>query len=104
LSKISVAAPSLANSFVLREPRAAIYSPVRPMALRTLRTGMRGPDVKAVQQGLNTRDGGVQPKLVEDGVFGPNTDEAVSRIRSKTRIEIRRMTLRTPASPMTPQC
>jgi hypothetical protein len=53
------------------------------MALRILRIGMRGPDVKAVQQGLNTRDGGVQPKLVEDGVFGTNTDKAVRQYQVK---------------------
>jgi peptidoglycan hydrolase-like protein with peptidoglycan-binding domain len=53
------------------------------MALRTLRIGMNGPDVKAVQQGLNTRDGGVQPKLVEDGVFGTNTDKAVRQYQVK---------------------
>jgi hypothetical protein len=53
------------------------------MALRTLRMGMRGPDVKAVQQGLNTRDGGVQPKLLEDGVFGTNTDKAVREYQAR---------------------
>ena len=53
------------------------------MALRDLKTGMRGADVKALQQGLNTRDGGVRPRLSEDGVFGPRTDAAVREYQTR---------------------
>lgn len=47
------------------------------MALRTIGIGSVGPEVTAVQQGLNLRDGGTSPRLKEDGVFGSNTDRAV---------------------------
>src|SRR5207249_1515567 len=55
--------------------------PARPqeaaMALRDLSQGMRGEDVRAVQQGLNEYFGTTRPALDPDGVFGPNTRAAV---------------------------
>jgi peptidoglycan hydrolase-like protein with peptidoglycan-binding domain len=47
------------------------------MALRDLVQGMRGEDVRAVQQGLNEYFRGRRPPLNSDGVFGPNTLAAV---------------------------
>jgi Putative peptidoglycan binding domain len=46
------------------------------MALRDLSVRTTGPDVKAIQQGLNIRRGS-KPKLKEDGLFGKVTDYAV---------------------------
>jgi Putative peptidoglycan binding domain. len=50
------------------------------MALRDLVQGMRGEDVKAVQQGLNQYFGDRRTALVDDGSFGPNTLAAVNRV------------------------
>lgn len=47
------------------------------MALRDLAQGMRGEDVRAVQQGLNEYFRGSHPALTPDGVFGPKTRAAV---------------------------
>ena len=47
------------------------------MALRDLAQGMRGEDVRAVQQGLNEHFRGTRPELDPDGAFGPNTRAAV---------------------------
>jgi peptidoglycan hydrolase-like protein with peptidoglycan-binding domain len=47
------------------------------MALRDLSEGMRGEDVRAVQQGLNEYFGTTRPALNPDGIFGPNTRAAV---------------------------
>lgn len=47
------------------------------MALRNLVQGMRGEDVRAVQQGLNEYFRGSRTPLVTDGDFGPRTREAV---------------------------
>lgn len=49
------------------------------MKIRNVMQGMHGPDVKAVQQGLNK----VYPKqpIKDDGAFGTNTDKAVRRFQ-----------------------
>jgi peptidoglycan hydrolase-like protein with peptidoglycan-binding domain len=44
--------------------------------LRNLSSGDHGPDVKAVQAGLNLVTS-KEPQLGEDGLFGPKTDRAV---------------------------
>jgi Putative peptidoglycan binding domain len=50
------------------------------MALGNLSAGASGPEVKAVQEGLNIRGAG--PTLREDGIFGPRTEHAVRRYQS----------------------
>lgn len=45
------------------------------MTMRTLKAGMAGADVKAVQEALSTWK--AKPELVRDGKFGSNTDKAV---------------------------
>ena len=56
--------------------------------LRYLSQGMNGPDVKAVQQGLNLRKQPNDVPLVEDGAFGPKTDAAVRRFQQRSRIAV----------------
>jgi hypothetical protein len=51
------------------------------MALGNLSAGASGPEVKAVQQGLNIRGAG--PSLTEDGIFGPRTGHAVRHYQSR---------------------
>ena len=50
------------------------------MALRSLRAGMGGPDVKAIQKALNVW--GATPPLFPDGKFGPKTDIAVRKFQT----------------------
>jgi hypothetical protein len=54
--------------------------------LRNLSLGTNGPDVLAVQQGLNLRKRPQDPALREDGVFGPKTDAAVRRFQQRNRL------------------
>jgi peptidoglycan hydrolase-like protein with peptidoglycan-binding domain len=49
------------------------------MSIRNLRAGMRGPDVKAIQEALNVW--GAKPLLIPDGKFGPITDAAVRKFQ-----------------------
>jgi len=49
------------------------------MKLRSVRQGMNGPDVKAVQEGLNKYYG--RKVLVTDGAFGGNTDRVVRQFQ-----------------------
>jgi Putative peptidoglycan binding domain len=49
------------------------------MPVRKLSVGMRGPDVKAVQEALNVW--GAKPPLDPDGKFGPKTDTAVRKFQ-----------------------
>lgn len=51
------------------------------MTLRDLAEGMRGEDVRAVQQGLNQYFRGTSPALKPDGVFGPKTRAAVETVQ-----------------------
>src|SRR5579864_6898478 len=51
--------------------------PWRWSMIRLLNYGCIGPDVRAVQQALNTRMPYRTPKLVPDGKFGPLTRSAV---------------------------
>src|SRR5262245_53137882 len=57
--------------------------------LRFLRNGMNGPDVLAVQQGLNIR--GIplgRPRIAEDGIFGPGTDRAVRDFQGRNHLVV----------------
>ena len=58
------------------------------MGLRMLRRGMEGPDVRAVQIGLNKVNGGDQDDLEPDGVFGGLTDSAVRRFQEDKRLDV----------------
>jgi len=50
------------------------------MSLRNVSTGSSGPDVKAIQQALNTW--GANPRLETDGKFGSHTDKAVREFQA----------------------
>jgi Putative peptidoglycan binding domain len=56
------------------------------MALGNLRAGASGPEVKAIQQGLNIRR--VTPRLEEDGIFGPRTERAVRDYQRRHRLKV----------------
>lgn len=51
--------------------------------MRNLGIGATGPDVRAVQQGLNLRRQPQDPVLTDDGVFGPKTLAAVRRFQER---------------------
>ena len=54
------------------------------MPLRNVRIGSTGPDVKAVQKGLNKYYG--RTVLVEDGIFGNNTDRVVRQFQTEKKM------------------
>ncbi|HLK81440.1 MAG TPA: peptidoglycan-binding domain-containing protein [Xanthobacteraceae bacterium] len=54
------------------------------MPLRNVMMGSTGPDVKAVQQGLNKHCG--RTVLVDDGIFGTNTDRVVRRFQTEKKL------------------
>jgi peptidoglycan hydrolase-like protein with peptidoglycan-binding domain len=54
---------------------------------RNLKMGSSGPDVRAVQQGLNLRKQPDDPLIDEDGAFGPNTDAAVRRFQGNNQLD-----------------
>jgi hypothetical protein len=56
------------------------------MALGNLSAGASGPEVKAVQQGLNIRGAG--PTLKEDGIFGPKTQHVVRHYQSRHGLKV----------------
>jgi Putative peptidoglycan binding domain len=56
------------------------------MALGNLSAGASGPEVKAVQQGLNIRGAG--PTLKEDGIFGRRTEHAVRHYQSRHGLNV----------------
>ncbi|HLJ50056.1 MAG TPA: peptidoglycan-binding domain-containing protein [Bryobacteraceae bacterium] len=56
--------------------------------LRNLSIGMRGPDVLAVQQGLNIRKQPQDRALVEDGVFGAKTQAAVLAFQRRNNLTV----------------
>jgi hypothetical protein len=56
------------------------------MALGNLSAGTSGPDVKAVQQGLNIRK--VGPVLKEDGIFGPRTEHAIRNYQIRHDLKV----------------
>ena len=58
------------------------------MGLRMLIRGMEGPDVRAVQIGLNKVNEGDQDDLEPDGVFGGLTDSAVRRFQEDKRLDV----------------
>ncbi len=51
--------------------------------IRHLSLGARGQEVLAVQQGLNLRRQPEDEALIEDGIFGPETDAAVRRFQHR---------------------
>ena len=51
--------------------------------IRHLSLGARGQEVLAVQQGLNLRRQPEDAALIEDGIFGPETDAAVRRFQHR---------------------
>jgi peptidoglycan hydrolase-like protein with peptidoglycan-binding domain len=55
------------------------------MGIRNLRKGMTGPDVRAIQKGLNARN--PKNKIDEDGDFGPETDRAVRDYQRKNGLD-----------------
>ena len=57
------------------------------MSIRELNAGMSGPDVRAVQQALNSQVG-LNPQLAEDGVFGKNTDAKVRAFQEARRLSV----------------
>ena len=50
---------------------------------------MSGPDVKAVKEGLNRRDGGCSPKLTEKEIFDDDTAAAVRKYQAEHGAEAR---------------
>jgi hypothetical protein len=56
--------------------------------MRNLSIGDRGPDVVALQQGLNVRRTSQEAALVEDGIFGPKTDAAVRRFQQRNALVV----------------
>ncbi len=72
----------------LPQIKAALAPPVpTTIAPRTLRHGMRGDDVKALQHALNGFVGATWT-LKEDGVFGPRTESAVIQYQRMMRLKI----------------
>jgi hypothetical protein len=56
------------------------------MGVGILNAGASGPEVKALQQGLNIS--GATPKLAEDGIFGPSTDHAIREYQSEHGLKV----------------
>ena len=55
--------------------------------MRDLAIGMSGPDVRALQEGLNTRSEGIASPIAVDGVFGPETDQAVREFQKRQQLD-----------------
>ena len=55
--------------------------------MRDLAIGMSGPDVRALQ-GLNTRSEGIASPIAVDGVFGPETDQAVRAFQKRQQLDV----------------
>jgi len=56
--------------------------------MRNLAIGSTGPDVRAMQQGLNSRRQPSEQALVEDGVFGLKTQAAVRRFQQRNGLAV----------------
>jgi hypothetical protein len=56
--------------------------------MRNLSIGMSGADVRALQEGLNTRNDGIAPPIATDGVFGPETDKAVREFQKRQQLDV----------------
>src|SRR5580704_491769 len=56
--------------------------------MRDLAIGMSGPDVRALQEGLNTRSEGIASPIAVDGVFGPETDQAVRAFQKRQQLDV----------------
>jgi hypothetical protein len=56
--------------------------------MRDLAIGMSGSDVRALQEGLNTRSEGNAPPIAVDGVFGPETDKAVREFQKREQLDV----------------
>jgi peptidoglycan hydrolase-like protein with peptidoglycan-binding domain len=54
---------------------------------RNLEVGNSGPDVRTVQQALNLRRQPDDPRIDEDGAFGPNTAAAVRRFQDNNELD-----------------
>jgi len=54
--------------------------------MRDLAMGMSGPDVRALQEGLNTRSEGIASPIAVDGVFGP--DQAVRAFQKRQQLDV----------------
>jgi Putative peptidoglycan binding domain len=58
--------------------------------MRDLSAGMNGPDVRALQEGLNLRNDGVAAPIAVDGSFGPETDKAIRAYQARQQLKTRR--------------
>ena len=56
--------------------------------MRDLAIGMSGPDVRALQEGLNTRSESIASPIAVDGVFGPETDQAVREFQKRQQLDV----------------
>jgi Putative peptidoglycan binding domain len=55
--------------------------------MRDLSAGMNGPDVRALQEGLNLRNDGVASPIAVDGSFGPETDKAIRTYQARQQLK-----------------
>jgi peptidoglycan hydrolase-like protein with peptidoglycan-binding domain len=55
------------------------------MAVKTLKVGDKGKEVKALQEKLN--DAKLGTRLTANGEFGPETEEAVKEFQKKNRLK-----------------
>jgi hypothetical protein len=55
--------------------------------MRDLAIGMSGPDVRALQEGLNTRSKASHPQSLY-GVFGSETDQAVREFQKRQQLDV----------------
>jgi peptidoglycan hydrolase-like protein with peptidoglycan-binding domain len=56
--------------------------------MRDLAAGMNGPDVRALQEGLNQRNDGIAPPIKVDGAFGPETDKAIREYQARQQLKV----------------
>ena len=55
--------------------------------MRDLSAGMNGPDVRALQEGLNLRNDGAASPIAVDGSFGPETDKAIRAYQARQQLK-----------------
>ena len=56
--------------------------------MRNLSMGTNGPDVRALQEGLNQRNDGIAPPIKVDGAFGPETDKAIREYQARQQLKV----------------
>ncbi|MFZ0317744.1 MAG: peptidoglycan-binding domain-containing protein [Candidatus Sulfotelmatobacter sp.] len=56
--------------------------------MRNLSAGTNGPDVRALQEGLNQRNDGIAPPVKVDGAFGPETDKAIREYQARQQLKV----------------